>query len=291
MRFARSLGPHTGRQARAAPGAVALSLPFALAAVLSATARAQAPEVEVRAVSEYAAVRAGGAFRVAVRLAVPAGWHIGWINPGAGGLPTTIAWHLPAGVTGGTTDWPFPETDDAGGDVSHVYRGTVTLFSSFRADSGASGILRLAADLSWGLCQAVCIPQRRSVSVAIPVTRGATLRTPEWTEAEAATRLLPMLERGAAVTATREDQGLRLAFTGLKAGPVTGSWVTFFPAEPRRPSVVAPVRRIANGVEITLPLAVLGDTSVRVLGVLVGAHRPGAPPPFRAIAVDAAVAR
>ena len=264
------------------------SLALAWAVALAAAARAQAPEVVVSAVSEYASVRAGAPFRVAVRMQVPTGWHIGWINPGSSGLGTTLAWHLPAGVSGGATDWPFPETEEAGADVSNVYRGAVVLFSNFTAEPGITGTIELSGELSWGMCRVVCVQQHRTVTLDLPVARGMQARTAAWAEAEAATRLLPMRERGAAFEAARQDDGVRLAITGLKAGPAPGSWATFFPLEPGKRSVVAPVRAIAGGIALVLPLSAVSDSSPgRLNGVLVAAHAAGTPPPVRAIAVDA----
>jgi DsbC/DsbD-like thiol-disulfide interchange protein len=269
---------------------VALSLVWVLA--LAATARAQAPQVEVTAIPEYPAVRPGTTFRVAVRLRVPDGWHIYWTNPGGGGVASTMAWHLPAGVRGGSTEWPYPETDDAGADVSHVYRGTVVLFSSFSAEPGIVGTVRLSADQGWGLCRIVCVQQHHTVTLALPVARGAATRSATWAEAAAAMRLLPMRERGASVDAVSQGDSVQLRITGLRAGPVPGSWVTFFPLEPGRRSIVVRVRGIASGIAVTLPRAVLsGAPPGRLSGVLVAAHAPDASPPVRALAVDAPVSR
>jgi len=266
--------------------ALAPSLLACACAVPLAAARAQAPDVAVRAVSEYAVARAGDAFRVAVRLDVPEGWHIGWINPGASGLPTTLAWRLPDGVSGGATDWPYPETDESGADVLNVYRGTVIVFSTFHTTAGLHGAATLSGDLSWGICRGVCIQQHRTVSVALRVTGEGGPRAPAWAEDEAATRRLPMREHGAAFEATRAGDGIRLTITGLKAGPAAGSWATFFPAAGGRASVVSRVQAAAGGIAVTLPGAVVADTATALVGVLVAAHPPGAPPPVRAIAVD-----
>jgi len=254
-------------------------------------ARAQAPEVPITALSEFTAVRPGDTFRVAVRLVVPAGWHIGWINPGASGLGTRLAWQLPAGVSDGTSEWPYPETEESGADVLNVYRGAVVVFSTFAAAPGVGGSVALTADLSWGICRDVCIPQRRTLSLTLPVTSGAPARAAAWSEAEAATRLLPMRERSATFVATRLADGIRLSVTGLKAGPAQGSWVTFFPAAAGKPSVVARVEQAAGGLSITLPTTVAADTASQLLGVLVAAHAPGAPPPVRALAVEAPLSR
>jgi len=265
---------------------------LACAAALAATARAQAPVMDVGAIPEYDAVQPGGTFRVAIRLQVPEGWHIYWTNPGTSGLPTTLAWRVPAGVTAGATEWPYPETDDADGDVTNVYRGTVVAFSSFTAGRDASGRLTLSADLVWGLCRVQCVRQERTVTVTLAVSTRAPQRSADWAAAEAASRFLPMRERGATFTATARGDSVRLVLAGLKAGPAPGSWVTYFPLEPGLPSLVAQVRGAEGGTLIVLPRAVVGDsTAVRLTGVLVAAHAAGAPPPVRAIAVDAPVTR
>ena len=36
------------------------------------------------------------------------GWHIYWRNPGAAGLPTSVKWHLLAGMTADGIQWPTP---------------------------------------------------------------------------------------------------------------------------------------------------------------------------------------
>ncbi len=272
------------------PGRVAAAC-LAWAAALVAAARAQAPAVTVSAIPEFAAVQPGAAFRVAVRLQVPAGWHIYWVNPGSAGLPTTLAWRVPAGVTAGATEWPYPETDDAGGEVTNVYRGSVVAFSSFAVASGVSGRITLTAELVWGLCKVQCVRQTRSLQVTLPVTARRTERSTGWAEAEAATRFLPMRERGATLTAAAKGDSVRLVLAGLKAGPAPGSWVTWFPLEPGRPSVVAQVRGEAGGVVVLLPRPPADRTPAHLAGVLVAAHAPGSPPPVRAIAVDVPVTR
>ena len=74
----------------------------ALAAVAALVpAGTQAPVVPVSLIPEFAIVRPGTTFRVAVRIEVPEGWHIGWKHPGQTGLPTTIAWRVPPEISVG----------------------------------------------------------------------------------------------------------------------------------------------------------------------------------------------
>lgn len=253
---------------------------------------AQAPEVRVAAVPEFAAVRPGGAFRVAVRLQIPQGWHIGWINPGAGGLATTIAWQAPPGVTAGGTEWPYPETADASGEISHVYRDTVVIFSSFDAPRSMEGPLTLSAEVVWGLCRVQCIQQNRTVSVSLRVAPGAPRMSAGWGDVALAQRAVPLRLAPDQVRVGVSGDSVTVNLPAPANGLAAGSWVTFFPFAPGGRSVVAQVHDLRGGVGLTLPIAVLTSASpARLAGVLVAAHPPGAPPAVRALAIDAQAVR
>ncbi|HNI86392.1 MAG TPA: protein-disulfide reductase DsbD family protein, partial [Ottowia sp.] len=48
-------------------------------------------------------------------------WHTYWKNPGDSGLPTTLAWTLPAGFKAGEIDWPTPSRLPIGPLMNHGY--------------------------------------------------------------------------------------------------------------------------------------------------------------------------
>ena len=54
-------------------------------------------------------------------------WHTYWKNPGDSGLPTTLIWTLPAGVSAGDIDWPAPGYLPIGPLMNFGYEGTVVL--------------------------------------------------------------------------------------------------------------------------------------------------------------------
>jgi thiol:disulfide interchange protein DsbD len=258
---------------------------------------AQVPEVRVAAVPEFGAVRPGGAFRVAVRLDVPDGWYIDWINPGTTGLPTTLAWTTPAGVSAGPVEWPFPERHVAGAEVAHVLRGAVFVLTPFRVDPSArAGVARLRAELTWLLCSANCIRQQRTVNVPVRIGRGAAGRSPAapsaaWSQVEAAAGSFPAPGEGITLRAVAAADSVRLEIAGLRGAPPEGSLVTFFPSAAGRAAVVTPMQRAASGVAVALPAAfVVGEAPGRLLGVLVGVLVPGPTVTSRALAVDVPVA-
>jgi thiol:disulfide interchange protein DsbD len=259
---------------------------------MPALAHAQVPDARVQAIPEYVSVRAGQVFRVAVRLVVPAGWHIGWINPGAGGLATTITWHPPAGVTAGNTEWPYPETDDAAGAVSNVYRGSLVVFSSFTAQPGSGRIVRLSADLDYGLCREECVRQHRTVAVSVRIGSVGSARTAAWSDVALAERALPLRLSANAVDARSEGDSVVVKLVRLPAAPAPGSWVMFFPLAAGKTSIVVRSRGVADGIELSLPRAVVtGAPRGEVSGVLVAAHPPGAAPTVRPLLLHVPLAR
>ncbi len=142
----------------------------------------QQPVVIVSAVPEYVALAPGARQRIAVRLRIPAGWHIGWTNPGGTALPSTLAWRTPAGIGAGTTLWPAPDRDSTTDGTVLVLRGDVTIVTPVRVGPAAArGVAELVGTLHWGLCSDVCIPQERTVSVSFEVKHtGQAERSPAW---------------------------------------------------------------------------------------------------------------
>jgi DsbC/DsbD-like thiol-disulfide interchange protein len=265
----------------------ALIIPISIL-VAASPVSAQRPVVRVKVVPEFATVRPGSTFRVAVQLRVPDGWHIGWINPGRTGLPSEVSWQMPGTVHLDSVDWPYPELDDSGGLVSHVYRGEVTIVSAFHMDSVANErTADLAGELDWGICASVCVRQHRTVSLSLPVRTGPALRLPAWMVIEAADSLSPMRQDGLRLRATTQGDSAHVLITGLRTGPRPGSLVTFFPAEQGRTAVTVPVRTQPGGIGVTVPIRALrGSTQQHLIGLLVAQQSWRAGSMKRALAVD-----
>jgi len=242
---------------------------------------AQAPVVRVAAIPEYRSVRSGDNLRVAVRLVIPEGWHLGWINPGGTGLPTTLTWSGDGIVADGPTAWPYPELERGGGTVSHTYRGEIVIVSPLRiASTVRSGRVDLRGSLTWGICAEVCIPQERAVFTSVTVRTSRGSRSPAWTALDS---LLPRMparpSSGLGVAAPRGDS-VTLTVTGLW-GLVRE--VTVFPSAQGELGLVVTGRSTRNGTSLRLPTRLLAGTSpVRLAGVLV----PRGAPREQALVVD-----
>jgi DsbC/DsbD-like thiol-disulfide interchange protein len=261
----------------------------ALALGLAPGAGAQAPEVQVAAVPEFAAVAPGGSFRVAVQLGIPDGWHIAWTNPGQSGLPTTLAWRTPDDISVGETEWPYPRRDESDGLVSHIYRGTVVVVTTFHVGPASrAGTATLRGEVSWGLCARFCVPQKRAVEVSFPVRNGHPKASAAWRRLRADLEELPVQGAGLTLRGVVSGDSVRLTIAGRTLGPWRSAAITFFPRESGA-AVVVPARVAAGVVAVTLPNRVLRTGSRRLAGVLV-ADRPWmVTSPRRALVVETVV--
>src|SRR4029077_15651218 len=81
--------------------------------------------VTAELVSDGTALVPASTTTLALRLVIDPGWHTYWRNPGESGLPTTLAWQLPAGYAAGDIVWAAPHALPAGPLVNYGYEGEV----------------------------------------------------------------------------------------------------------------------------------------------------------------------
>ncbi|MDP1964845.1 MAG: protein-disulfide reductase DsbD family protein, partial [Reyranella sp.] len=94
---------------------LALLLALLLASPGLAQSVVQTDNVRAELVSDVATVKPGEPFWVGLRQTIRPKWHTYWKNPGESGLPTEIAWTLPAGAKADPIVWPTPSLFDIGG--------------------------------------------------------------------------------------------------------------------------------------------------------------------------------
>jgi DsbC/DsbD-like thiol-disulfide interchange protein len=236
-------------------------------------------------------VQAGSAFRVAVRLVLPDGWHISWKRPGQSGLPTTLAWRVPAGITVGTTEWPFPERVESTGVVSHIYRGEVILIGRFHiVREMPAGTLDLLGRLSWGLCRQICIPQEHDLALSLPVEKAPSQLSPRWAAvAAAAARRLPASLDFLTIRATAVGRDAKLVIRSRQGFVTPVGRVTFFPDDSSQTVVATTMQPqvVAGSIVITVP----GRGNGILSGVLVAERGWGGPTNPLALNIDIPTAR
>ncbi|WP_182120157.1 thioredoxin family protein [Acidovorax sp. FHTAMBA] len=101
-------------------------------------------------------------------------WHTYWKNPGDSGLPTDLAWTLPAGLDAGEIAWPLPKKIPIGTLANYGYEGTVllpvpvTVASTFNPGPQAQNTtIQLRA--SWLVCRKECIPEEGEFTLQLPI--------------------------------------------------------------------------------------------------------------------------
>ncbi|MBL0726527.1 protein-disulfide reductase DsbD [Piscinibacter sp. HJYY11] len=154
----------------------ALLLALAAPCVAHAQATAKTEQVEVRLVSAAATVQPGQSLLVGLQQKIIPHWHTYWVNPGDSGLPTTIAWTLPAGATASPIHWPTPSRYSLGPITNYGYADEVTLPSVVQVPTGLrdGDRFELKAKVDWLVCNDVCIPQNATLSLTLPVGTAAT---------------------------------------------------------------------------------------------------------------------
>lgn len=119
---------------------------------------------------DAASARAGETVTAAIRLEMDPGWHTYWRNPGESGLPTSVTWTLPPGITAGELEWPPPEAYESGGVTTYVYHDEVLLLVRLTlAPEVQPGPARLQARVDWLECQVACVPGNAVVETTLHV--------------------------------------------------------------------------------------------------------------------------
>ncbi|MBS4033969.1 MAG: hypothetical protein KGZ85_05865 [Ignavibacterium sp.] len=95
-------------------------------------------------------------------------WHIYWRNPGDSGMPTSIDFDLPDGVTISEIRWPAPKAFEYDGLASYGYEKQVLLLADLLVpENYALSSIEITADLKSLICKDVCIPFNTSVSTEV----------------------------------------------------------------------------------------------------------------------------
>lgn len=148
---------------------------FCLAALTARAAHTQATLV----LSDDTA-KPGDTVWAGVDLKMDPEWHTYWKNSGDAGMPTTIAWQLPSGVTAGDIQWPLPEKLPPAEVTTYGYNGeTMLLVPLTIASNAPSGPMTLTANLTWLECKDVCIPVKTTVQATLNIGN-ETKRSADW---------------------------------------------------------------------------------------------------------------
>jgi DsbC/DsbD-like thiol-disulfide interchange protein/cytochrome c biogenesis protein CcdA len=175
---------------------------------------------------------AGKVVWVGLQLAHQPEWHTYWKNSGDSGLPTTLEWTLPAGVTAGEIAWPLPKKIPIGNLANYGFEGTVllavplTITPAFKP-SALSPDLNLQLKANWLACRKECIPEQGEFALRVPVRGSTALNGAAF---EATLKAQPLLLKGESQVAI-EGQFLKVSVAGLPAA-LQGKTLALFPETP-----------------------------------------------------------
>ena len=182
-------------------------------------------------------VDAGKTIWVGLQLKHQPQWHTYWKNAGDSGLPTTVQWTLPAGVTAGDIAWPTPRRIAIGSLANFGYENTVllpvplTVGKDFKVST--SGMLEIGLTANWLVCRQECIPQEGNFVLKVPA-KGSTAA--QGADFETSRNASPLPHTGTA-QAKLNGETMTVSISGLPAD-WNGHALQAFP---ETPNVVEPV--------------------------------------------------
>ncbi|MDR2244925.1 MAG: thioredoxin family protein [Burkholderiales bacterium] len=215
------------------------------------------PPVNAVLVSDMESVAPESTFTVALQLKMAHGWHIYWKNPGDTGLPTSIAWTLPEGVTAGALQWPAPQAQPYGPFVNYGFEDEVLLLTEFKATNIAPPSLKIKARADWLMCKDVCIPDGADLTLTLPVTATTQPAAANAVAIAATQDLLPKPLTGWTAAAQGDGAAVTLRLTPAHSETSDPVALYFFADESRQiePSFAQPLQRDGDTLVLTLPVS------------------------------------
>ncbi len=147
------------------------------------------PTTQAELLASRSAVAPGERIWLSLKLEMADHWHTYWKHPGDSGLPTTVAWELPEGVSISEIHWPTPQRFVVTELVSYGYENTAHLLMELQVDESVSvgETLELTGKVDWLECKEICVPGAAELKLSLPVVEEAPAETASWlAEAQAA---------------------------------------------------------------------------------------------------------
>ena len=146
------------------------------------------------------------------------GWHSYWKNPGDSGLPTTLEWTLPAGLSAGEIAWPVPKKLPLGPLVNYGFDGTLLLSAPVRVGpefkAPIFGDINIRLKSVWLVCKTECIPQEGEFTLKLSARGSTALHGPLF-DAALAAQPKPLDAATPSNRAEVSEKSVRLTVSGL----------------------------------------------------------------------------
>jgi thiol:disulfide interchange protein DsbD len=143
-----------------------------LTAVLfvAAVSSASAANTQARLILAQETARPGDTVLAGIHLHMNPGWHTYWKNSGQSGLPTTIDWQLPQGVSADAIQWPVPRKVPEQELTTYVFEDDAVLLVPLRISKEVpAGALQFKAKVDWLECKTQCISEHATIQATLNV--------------------------------------------------------------------------------------------------------------------------
>ena len=132
---------------------------------------ARAANTDARLILSHDSAKPGETILAGIQMKMAPGWHTYWQNGGDSGMPTTIDWTLPKGVTAGEIQWPLPEKYVMEGETTFVYHNDVVLLVPLSlATDAPSEKVTVKAKVAWLECEKLCVLGRGEVTASLTIS-------------------------------------------------------------------------------------------------------------------------
>jgi thiol:disulfide interchange protein DsbD len=131
---------------------------------------AHGAHTQARLILSAETARPGDTVIAGIHLKMDPGWHTYWRNSGQSGMPTTVDWQLPKGVTVGEIQWPVPEKSPELELTTYNYEKEVVLLVPLKlAPDLPPGPVEIKNKVSWLECNTSCVPGSASVQATLTI--------------------------------------------------------------------------------------------------------------------------
>ena len=240
-------------------------------------------------IAEREAVQPGETFFAAFDMVLDEGWHVYWRNPGDAGLPPAAKWDQGSDQLAGEFVWPIPHELPvvAGQIMDYGYDKRLVLPFPVTVPDDAAGLVTLAGELDYLICEEICIPEAVTFQLTLPVVD--TLRINEtggqliadWV-AKAPTPLTgqaKLTEEGEAWRLSLADPQLATALQNIRFFPFENE-ITHAADQPAEFGPSGASLRLVPGYDPELPPALSGVTVIeRADGTRIGYEVSATPGP------------
>ncbi|MDG1138621.1 MAG: protein-disulfide reductase DsbD family protein [Opitutales bacterium] len=195
-------------------------------------------------VADVVACNGKDSFEIAWRIRRQSGWHTYWLHPGDVGIPPSITWELPEGVTTTPLIFPAPKRVMMGEVGAHGHHGETLFLSKISfSDSFTPGDnLTIRGKAAWLTCSQTCLPGFGELVLSLPIQPN-NQADPVWSARFAQFRAVLPVSPPDGWQALAYDEGSKLRMV-LPAEPTASSPGVYFFSEGRtiKSDAMQPVR-------------------------------------------------